>query len=563
MAALVVAHALLLAPVTLYVTNLEEFHSSLGEVAQYWVLPAVCVLLVLILPPFLLGSNLAKRLAGLFAALGIVVFLQGTLLVWNYGPLDGRPIDWQADAWRGLVDSVLWLGLPLLAMLFHERIYRRLIHAALLVFAINLVSTGTVAFLALADRRAGDNDGARGDLAEALQFGANGNVFHVVIDGFQADVFQDLINHPDIGASYRNALDGFEYFSETMSVFPYTEFSIPSYLSAQVYDNRRPKLAFIDQAINGKSILTAAAERGYEVDVLVGSPYLTRRFSSPQFRNVFDIESLAVERAQREGVKLIDLGLFRVAPHFIKPFIYNEQRWLLTSVLGDMDVPSVRYFTHTRFLYRITEALQPTRSAPVYKYLHVHTTHRPMVVTPDCNYAGVVLPDTRVTLTIQSKCALDTIVRMFERLKETGLYDDALIIMQADHGGWVPNHRQGPPIKLTTGAVVLPVIASLSSPLLAIKPPGAKGPLRENQSLVTLADLPDTISDILGWGERYGFRALSTLTPGEERERRFYFYDWRPDEWEQAFAGPVYEFLIKGSHYDVKWEPTVVLPPGN
>ena len=105
----------------------------------------------------------------------------------------------------------------------------------------------------------------------------------------------------------------------------------------------------------------------------------------------------------------MDLSLFRVAPHFLKPAVYNEQRWLLAPLLTSGKESNLSFFRHTRFLEGFAANLTADRAAPVYKYIHVMNTHRPMVVDLNCHYAGKVQPDTRDTLMMQSKCTLDSV----------------------------------------------------------------------------------------------------------------------------------------------------------
>ena len=97
-----------------------------------------------------------------------------------------------------------------------------------------------------------------------------------------------------------------------------------------------------------------------------------------------------------------------------------------------------------------------------------------MVVDSDCNYAGGALQTNRTTLLFQSKCTLDMVVRLLDKMKQLGVYDNSLIILHGDHGGWVP-HRDYHPEQVNQHQEVSYWAVSLGSPLLAIKPPTATG----------------------------------------------------------------------------------------
>ena len=75
-------------------------------------------------------------------------------------------------------------------------------------------------------------------------------------------------------------------------------------------------------------------------------------------------------------------------------------------------------------------------------------------------------------------------------------------------------------------------------------------------------DVPDTISEVMQWEARFGGESLLQLRPDSPRTRRFYYYTWRPDEWDNAYAAPIQEFVIDGSHYETQWQlGRIFLPP--
>ena len=77
-------------PALLYAGNINEFGSPLlALLAPTW-LPALAVALVFALLSAVLPARLHLRLMVLVAALCLLVWLQGTMLLWEYGVFDGR-----------------------------------------------------------------------------------------------------------------------------------------------------------------------------------------------------------------------------------------------------------------------------------------------------------------------------------------------------------------------------------------------------------------------------------------------------------------------------------------
>jgi arylsulfatase A-like enzyme len=57
-----------------------------------------------------------------------------------------------------------------------------------------------------------------------------------------------------------------------------------------------------------------------------------------------------------------------------------------------------------------------------------------MVASADYAYADRVLPSIRGKVKNQVRGGLVEVARLLEKMKELGRYDDATIVLQADHG---------------------------------------------------------------------------------------------------------------------------------
>jgi hypothetical protein len=560
MAACLALQAFLFVPLTLYLSNLQEMNIAIGSVVKLCLIPALLLLLTIIGLSKALPKRHLRQFTVLIALLSILVWVQSNMLLWNYGLLDGVAIDWAVGSWRGYVDMAAWLGVLVVGMVWLQAYWQRIIQLAIGFVLLQALTLASLAFThqqEMPGKNSADNEIA---LQQLYQFSKQQNVLHVVIDGFQADVFNDLMHDEAVGKPYREDLSGFVFYGEALGAFPYTRFSVPAFLSGKQYSNEMPQDEFVDKVLGSKNILNLATSKGFELDLGISSPYLESRYSHAHHQNLYNFDDM--NSTQEEVAKLLDLSLFRIAPHFIKPLVYNNQKWLLAPLFAGQAGMQFNYFKHTLFLNNFMANMAVGRAAPVYKFLHVMNTHNPMVVNAQCQYVGRAIGTTRASLTAQSKCTLDTVVRLFTKMKELGIYDDSLIVMHGDHGGWAANHRKNPSIKFPTGAEAPEWVASLASPMLAIKLPRATGALTISTVQASLMDLPDTISDIMQWQTDFGHDSLLTLDPAVSRERRFRFYAWRENEWSAEYAGPIQEYIIQGSHYDSPWKlGPLLLPP--
>jgi arylsulfatase A-like enzyme len=137
----------------------------------------------------------------------------------------------------------------------------------------------------------------------------------------------------------------------------------------------------------------------------------------------------------------------------------------------------------------------------------------------------------------QSQCATSLIVQFANRLKALGRYDDAMIIVQADHGARFVVRRN----KLVNvgGRGVYSNIWSRarSRALLLMKPPGqgAERTFRSSEIPASLLDIAATVRetlDLQGPRPTDGQNLLGPDSEISERKRYYHFFDKKgPEEW--------------------------------
>lgn len=569
--AVLLGNAIIFPSVVIYFGNLPSFSNALFPALQIGIAAAAVGFILFALLLKLLPQKFHRSAALVIATLSILVWMQGNLLVWDYGPLDGSAIDWAKHNNAVWIDMAAWLAVSVLAVvLIRSGMGGVLVQFALVLFAVQLVSitaSNYQKFSHLKHKGSTYSDDAFQTIAN---FSTSQNVLHIVIDAFQADVFEDLINAEENRQRYNTDFAGFVYYRETLGVFPRTKYSVPAFLAGEMYDNS-VEHGYIESVLGGQTILSVAQGNAFNIDIVADGAYQAGHYSYLPHQNLLDLNDLPVLGArQQESGLLLDLALMRVAPGGLKKLIYNDQQWRVSNMLqGRNEHLMFEYFTNAVFMLNFVEAMAAQRAEPVYKYIHLFSTHGPKVVDPQCRYAGQVLPHHRDTYTFMAKCTLDSLAAIFNKMKQLGIYDSALILIHADHGGWVLNHRQptGDPdmgfyVPSEKKPRLLPItIRSAASPLLAIKLPDAAGEIKTSNALASLLDIPDTVSDAMQWGTRFGHRSLLTLPENEMRKRVFRYYDREKNSELNDYTGPMAQYSILGSHYETQWQLDSILLP--
>ena len=561
MMAIILLNLFIFSPFSLYTTNLEQFTTSLLEVMKLCLIP-VLILFLLSIPIINLSVRNTHRISALLAMFSLLVWFQGNVLLWDYGILDGHNINWNDYVSRGWIDGCIWIIALGLVYIFYKNFGEVVIKSAVFILILQLLTLCYTSYENWDLINKKSIKISTEDPSELFKFSRNENILHIVTDGFQSDVFNELLHQEELKDKYQDSFQGFVFYRETLGAFPYTKFSIPAFLAGKMYSNKLPKDVYVDTVLKGHTILSAAYNKKYEIDIASGGNYLINRYSNLPYTNMYNLDNIKSASAEfRDTAVIIDLALFRVSPHFLKKYIYNNQDWLVSKLVKSENIFQFSYFSHTIFLNMFSQAMSIEREEPVYKYVHVMNTHNPMVVDNQCRYAGQATKMNRTTLTIQSRCTLDTLSMLFQKMKDLGVYDRTLIIVHGDHGGWAPNYRQGPPVTFSTGAIARDWLTSLASPLLAIKKPNDKADFRVSDIQASLLDIPDTISDIMNWDTYFNSQSLEKLNLNDNRKRFFRYYDYQKNAHQQDYTGPIHEFSIEGSHYEVEWKPENIFYP--
>jgi hypothetical protein len=549
---LVISQIFIFGPATIYAGNILEFGVTFLSVLKYYGIPAIVLVLLFLGVGIFLSRKYFTLYLSLTFTIGILLWVQGNFLVWEYGLLDGKGIDWTINVWRRWADGILWIAFLMMACIFHRRIFKIAVIASIAVLSLQLV------YLVFISIQSPEIWRTKEDVAlsisppeEIFEFSSKQNIIHVILDECQSDIFHDIINE-DIDYYY-SALEGFTFFEETTGAFSKTRLSIPAILSGQYYKNDIPLKDFVDSVFKGKTIPNVLYDNGYEVDLV----HAIHHYIKGHYSNAYIIPiPYNVTKHQYElanATLMLDLVLFRFVPHYFKDFIYNHESWLIQRLLPQRDYAHTRHFAHKAFLQDLIYNMSITRTKPVYKFIHLETTHGPAVVNEKCEYVGG-LPTTIKNFKVQYRCSLINIVKFLNKLKLMGIYKSSLILIHADHGLGTEVKMRNMNKQLDGLQHFSDRIVGAALPLMLIKPPYSKGPLKVSKAQTQLVDIPATISSILNLDEKFNGQSMFEIVSNEVRKRKFCYYEWRFRNWKQnvydRFFNRLDVFFIEGSVYD-------------
>jgi hypothetical protein len=547
-------------PFAIYQGNLDEFALPLPSIFTFFLLPASILIFILFSIGLTLPKELYTRYVSIIFVLSLLSWLQGNIIVWKYGVLDGTAVDWSTGVWRGWVDALLWVLGLIIAFVFYRRIYQSAAYVSIILFSLQLV---LLVFTSLQKPEIWEKKKLplNSEPEGISQFSSTQNIIHILFDAFQSDVFHEIV---DKDPHYYTDMKGFVFFEEATTAHNCTTLSVPAFLSGYRFENDRPISEFARMAVGrGNNIPYVMHNNGYEID-MINSP-IPQRYYDFQCDNMWysgvpyrKEEEKTINRTA--SIYLLDLTLFRYVPHFLKKEVYHDQTWLLSSLLGKYDYARHPYFAYTSSFQDFIDDMSVKRKRPVYKFINLVIPHIPLVVNSDCEYAGKVLPLTREHVLNQSKCALDFFVEFIEKLKILGIYESSLIIINADHGFYMPFQFRDKEEQSLIRSSVEQEFGEYGHylgrllPLLAIKAPYGKGPLSISDNQVELTDIPATINAVLGLNETFRGRSVFS-NDSKVPVRRSYWDEMTPEDKENDFLDHHREVHIVGSVFDgASWQ---------
>ncbi|HKY22626.1 MAG TPA: sulfatase-like hydrolase/transferase [Vicinamibacterales bacterium] len=540
-ALLVVLPLCLFGPFTIFSGNEAEFNAPFWVLVRPLLFTGAGLVLVLVALAVVLPNMLFRPYVSLLFGLGLVLWIQGNFLVADYGPFTGAVIDWTIESWRNPYEMALWIAVPALSVVAARHTF------PIAPFASGALVALQLAVLVASAVRADRATPAKWDgLSDSMfELSRKQNVLHIVLDGFQSDVFGEIL------AEERRALDrslsGAVFFANHTGAFPTTIASIPAMLTGRVYRNERGLQTYVRNVFQQGSLFKSLRAGAYRVDSVTGMHH-DKESATNYYRMPRPYVSYE-DYTQFTAWQLADLSLFRHAPHILRPSIYNEQSWRLQTRFGPGDTRTRRHHpvNGAVVLRDFARRLTLGTDEPLYKFIHVGIPHQPVAVNADCQFIGVVRA-TRDSYKEQARCAVRRTAAILDRLKEMGVYDKTFVVISSDHGiGFAPpsfeNDRPTPAGQLST-------LAGKAMALLVVKPLDSQGPVRVSEAPTSITDIPGTVLEGIGVAHALPGVPALTLADHAPRSRAWAMYDWEHEDWSQQYFDTLDILQIDGRVLD-------------
>lgn len=517
-------------PTILYFNNQLDFPFSYSDIFLLLIITSAIAFTFIFITLWLIPPRLISTILILLIIIGILVWIQSTLFVWDYGSFNGAPKVWENFTIFGLLELIIYLSIIFVCYFRRKELIKNIpiLFIALLItqiivifpFFINPPSEPIYKGYFFSDEK-------------QFQFSSQQNVIIVIFDTFQSDAFNEIIFDNRTSLS---DFDGFIYYRNAVGNYPFTRAAVPALLSGEYYLNEQPFKDYLQDKAYPKYISKLLKNEGYYAG-FYDSETLTFLPLYPHPEIASNVER--IESFDKTIFPLYALVAFRVSPHFGKIFIYDHVFFSPDAFLNKNSI--------IQFNNNLIHNATFTNTTKIFKLYHLETPHPPYQLNESLQLTE--LPNTREGYITQSTGSLIILKDLVFQLKQSNAYNQSMIIVIGDHGAGLSSNQTISGKKADIEKINAKMGAGI--PLILIKPFDKTGPLKISETPVSLSDIPITIIDEIGLkNNTYSGVTMLSNPSSDNRTRRYYEYEWYPNLFSTEFFPPIKEYLITGHSWD-------------
>ncbi len=324
-------------------------------------------------------------------------------------------------------------ALTLIALAFFVFKYLKIRHLSFIsLISLALLLTTLPGVINIA--KMASNSGRINSQSKTPARGVAGNVYHIILDEFQSDAYNYIINKDK-----NFMLDGFVYYKDFHTNYGLTYLSLPNIFTGKVYSEG---MSYRDWQKNyiSNGFLSGLTQNG------VGVSYYAELYEESKLPFIVFMRSAQL-RENASWAFYSDLLFRRLLPYtllgVLDKFGHDETvsvdpksgtyGFSLTNFWGFMGA-QVQNEGSLALFEKMLEHETHLPSSGRYVFCHLMIPHKPYLfdkngnpLTPGNNFANYLK---------QVEFTINTIKRFINVLKKLNRFDDSLIILQGDHGSY-------------------------------------------------------------------------------------------------------------------------------
>ena len=422
----------LFVPLEIYIKNADQLWFDLKDIIKFFLMDCIKYFFFLF-SVYIICGRIKRKNIYLSVLLGILlgVFLQSYIIGLDYGTFDGHEIDWDQYVKDGFVNTIIWflclvVGLCLFYKLKFDEIKLKK-HIEKIAFYIIVIQCIVLLMTALKNpiqKKVIYEDGRARVLTTKSIYtvSAKSNIIIFLIDAFDNAVFDEIRHkNPNVVANLKD----FTYYPDTTSSFGFTLYSLPEILTGKLYDPSIAKYpVYLKEAWRNNHYYNILKENNYSINLYTSGDYVDKE--AP-------IDNLIAEKVNVDKNVADHFGSlvkFRIVPHYFKYLFYQYDSDFQSSMVMTNNVKPYK-LNDRDFYVNLQKGLKLNQKENCFQFYHLQGLHYPWILDENVEQ---IKSGEKGTAYRSALASLKIVQEYITHMKQHGLYDQATIVVLADHG---------------------------------------------------------------------------------------------------------------------------------
>ena len=353
-------------------------------------------------------------------------YIQGNYLIGNLPALDGETIAWGNFVKENIISLCILIVLIILEIIALKKLkYKKTIkintYIVLAVFVMLLVSFTSILCTPGLFK---EKTVVTATYNNIERVSSDKNFFIFLTDAVSSTIFNDVLNE---STEYSDMFNDFTYFKNVSGGYPLTKPSIPLILTGKWYKNEEEYTKYYDKAFEESKLFKTLEEKEYTMNLYEQEIYCSEE-NAKRFDNA-SINSFKINKVNFYK-QLTKYVLFKYLPYPLKEY----------SQIETVDFEKCKYNTKGISAYswkndKVYKKLKNKQTIvdannKYFKFYHLEGGHSPFNYDENLNR----IPEEQGSYETDLKALLKVINEFLNTLKQSGVYDNSVIIVMADHG---------------------------------------------------------------------------------------------------------------------------------
>lgn len=505
-------------PITTYASNVTDYWFGFNALLKANCLLFVIIFLILLsvsiiiyyISKLLKMKKIYEIFLIVFSICLSALYIQGNYLSGSLPTLDGAKIYWDKYEMQNIISILMWLVVVIINVIICRKFkskYKKIISYEFCAIFIMLFVSFLVTIFTSKDLYA-EKGKYISTTKNINMLSENRNFLILLVDCVDSREFEKVVNETD--SDY--VFEDFTYFPDTMSTYGFTRDSVPYIFSGIWYEAETPYNQYYENAFNNSKLFSMMKRDNYDINVYDEELMISNN-------KKYDVKNVELVNSKIDLYSLfkqeVKYDLFKYLPFGLKKYSSIETlNYSKCKKLNKNDSEYDIFSWNNVFNYEHWNKINLQKNN-YFHFLHIEGAHFPYdlnknleKLTDETNY------DDKLGATISM---IDTYLT---RIKDSGMYDNSVIIILSDHGqnDLNPVGRQ--------------------NPILYIKGIDEHHKLEVSNKKVSYVDLNESIyKDLLD--NKKSFELLENVD--NDRIRRYLWYKDYDDMYEQTLDGHAWE----------------------